>query len=239
MNMTTTETTVVPYEDSLDEIAELCENRAATYDLIARLYRTEVDGALLAELSAMRFPASTGNESMDRGYRLLASYLSNAWENTAEELAIDFARSFLGNGIDSFSAAYPFESVYVSEKRLVMQDARDEVLAIYRAFGLDKVSSWKEGEDHIALEMEFMKTLSLRTAKACKAKDAEEAMRLLTSQRNFMADHLGSWYPMFTADVLRHAKTGFYQGLAHLTEGFVALDVEFLEEVCGEDGAEL
>lgn len=235
--MTTTEITAVSYEESLGEIAELCENRASTYDFLACLYRKEVDAALMAELSAMRFPASTGNESMDKGYRLLASYLSNAWENSVEELAVDFARSFLGNGIDSFSAAYPFESVYVSEKRLVMQDARDEVLAIYRAFGLDKVSSWREGEDHIALEMEFMKTLALRTAKACREKDAEGAMRLLASQHNFMTDHLGSWCPMFVADALRHAKTGFYQGLAHLTDGFIALDMEFLEEVCGEDEA--
>ena len=37
----------------------------------------------------------------------------------------------------------------------MMQDARDEVLVLYRAFGLDKQESWKEGEDHIALELEF------------------------------------------------------------------------------------
>ena len=30
-----------------------------------------------------------------------------------------------------------FESVYTSEKRLLMQEARDEVLAIYRSAGLD------------------------------------------------------------------------------------------------------
>ena len=28
-----------------------------------------------------------------------------------------------------------------------MQDARDEVLAIYRSAGLDKKNSWKEGEE--------------------------------------------------------------------------------------------
>ena len=46
-------------------------------------------------------------------------------------------RAFIGHGIDAYSAAYPFESVYTSPKRLMMQEARDEVLAVYRSEGLD------------------------------------------------------------------------------------------------------
>jgi TorA maturation chaperone TorD len=61
-------------------------------------------------------------------------------------------RAFIGHGNNAYSAAYPYESVYTSEKRLMMQDARDEVLAIYRSCHLDKAASWKENEDHIAVE---------------------------------------------------------------------------------------
>lgn len=227
----TTHQTTHKETGAFEELANLCENRAATYGLLSRLFRAEVDDSLLTELRAQRFPASTGNAHMDKGYRLIATYLSNAWENSLEELAVDYAKTFLGNGVDTFSAAYPFESVYVSEKRLLMQEARDEVLAIYRSYGMDKAEDWKEGEDHIALEMEFLQALCLRTARALRKGDDEQAERLLFTQQNFLEDHLGSWAPMLTNDMAKHAKTSFYQGLAALTEGFLEIDGEFLSEV--------
>lgn len=234
MSTRTTET-LAEETSTLEDLAALCENRAATYDLLSRLYRVEVDEPLLAEMKAMRFPASTGSEHMDAGYRLIATYLSNVWENSLEELAVDYTRTFIGNGIDALSAAYPFESVYTSEKRLMMQDARDEVLAVYRAYGLDKRSEWREGEDHIALELEFMKTLSQRAADALAKGDEERAEGLLVTQKNFLADHLSLWVPLFTSDVTKHAKTDFYQGLASLTKGFLAVDAAFLNELTAED----
>ena len=104
-------------EATMQELVKLNEQRAATYGLLSRLYRVEVDQPLLDELRSMRFPAKTGNENVDEGYRLLATYLSNTWDNSVTDLAIDYVRVFIGHGIDAFSAAYPFESVYTSEKR--------------------------------------------------------------------------------------------------------------------------
>ena len=50
----------------------------------------------------------------------------------------------------------------------MMQEARDEVLAVYRSEGLDKLPSWKESEDHIALELEFMAVLGDRIVTAAR-----------------------------------------------------------------------
>ena len=151
---------------SMDDLIKLIEQRAATYGLLSRLFRVEIDQELLDELHGMRFPASTGNADVDEGYLRLAKYLSNTWENSLTDLAVDYTRVFIGHGVDAYSAAYPFESVYTSEKRLLMQDARDEVLAIYRSAGLDKKNSWKEGEDHVALELEFEQVLANRRGAA-------------------------------------------------------------------------
>lgn len=139
-----------------EEIARAMESRAATYGLLARLYRREVDAPLLDELKTVHFPLNTGNSQVDSGYRLMVGYLSKTWENTLTELAADYLRTFLGHGIDGHSAAYPYESVYTSERRLLMQDARTEILALFRANGLEKDPSFKDAEDHIALELEFM-----------------------------------------------------------------------------------
>ena len=235
--MTDTAPSATENAADLAALADLTRQRAAVYRLIARLYRVEVDDEFLAELKAMRFPAATGNTAVDAGYRAIAAYLSGADAHAVTDLAVDYVRAFIGHGIDAYSAAYPFESVYTSPKRLMMQEARDEVLAVYRSEGLDKLPTWKEGEDHIALELEFMAALSDRIVAAVEADDEDEVERLLSTQRNFLDDHLASWVPRMTADLRRFAQCGLYQGLASLTDGFLQVEGEFFHEIFAEDAA--
>lgn len=235
--MTDTAPSATENAADLAALADLTRQRAAVYRLIARLYRVEVDDEFLAELKAMRFPAATGNTAVDDGYRAIAAYLSGADAHAVTDLAVDYVRAFIGHGIDAYSAAYPFESVYTSSKRLMMQEARDEVLAVYRSEGLDKLPTWKEGEDHIALELEFMAALSDRIVAAVEADDEDEVERLLSTQRNFLDDHLASWVPLMTADLRRFAQCGLYQGLASLTDGFLQVEGEFFDEIFAEDAA--
>lgn len=223
------------YEVSTEEFIAVNKRRAASYGFLARLYRVEIDEPLLEELRGMRFPANTGNAEVDNAYRLMAQYLSNTWKNSVTDLAVDFVRTFIGHGTDAFSAAYPYESVYTSEKRLLMQGARDEVLSIYRSMGLDKHADWKESEDHLATELEFIQILIYRAIEALEQGDTDGAFALMLVQKNFMEDHLASWVPMMTADMLRFAKTDLYQGVAHLTNGFLETDRAFLEEVLLEE----
>ena len=173
---------------SLSELAETCTDRACTYAFLSQLFKIEVPADLLEQLSAVRFPINTGNDNLDEGYKLFASYLSAPSDNALTELAVDYVHVFLGHGVDSYSAAYPYESVYTSEKRLLMQAARDEVLAIYRSQHLDKTPVWKESEDHIAAELEFMQIMAERTADTLLKNDVNAAYALLKVQRNFLGD---------------------------------------------------
>lgn len=213
---------------------EVLKGRMATYQFLSRLYRTEVDQELYDTLLTMRFPANTGNDSVDEGYRMIVDYLSTAQGDVLTELAVDYVRAFIGSGNTGFSAAYPYESVYTSPKRLMMQDARDEVLVLYHAAGLDKQESWKEGEDHLALELEFEQILCERALQAFEAEDEEECVRNLKQQRNFLEDHLLSWYPMMAEDLDRFPKTSFYKGLGKLTSGFLETDLAILNEILAD-----
>ena len=220
-------------DEMLNDLAELCAQRDSTYALLARLYRVEVDQPLLDGLHATRFPAVTGSTKANAGYRALAEYLSNIDERSTTELAVDFARVFIGYGVDSYAAAFPFESVYTSEKRLKMQEARDEVLAIYRSQALDKSKTWKESEDHVAMECEFMAAMAKRTADACREGDEDKVASLLLTQHNFLADHLYAWTGMMTSDMRKFARTDFYKGLADYTDGFLESDFDLLKNVLG------
>jgi TorA maturation chaperone TorD len=219
----------------------ILEGRNKTYGFLSRLYKGEIDEALLDEMCLMRFAVNTGNEDTDTGNRLLHAYLSSRWERTMTELAVDYTRVFLGNGVNAYSAAYPFESVYTSTKRLLMQDARDDVLTIFKANNVLPTKDWKKGEDHIALELEFEQILGQRALDALRDGDEGEAVRLLLTSYNFLKDHLLSWYPMLFEDIAKFARTDLYRGLAYLTTGFLTVDSELLEELLADelDGQEI
>ena len=218
------------------DLVELMNTRARSYGMLARLFREEIDLGTLRELQKMRFPQATGNAAVDEGYHQLYDYLKRAWDDSVTELAIDYVSTFIGHGVNGYSAAYPYESVYTSERRLLMQEARAEVLATLRENEL-KRGNWNEAEDHIALELEFMAVLGDRIVTAAEASDEAEVERLLSTQRNFLEDHLASWAPLMTADLRRFAQCGLYQGLASLTDGFLQVEEEFFDEIF-EDGDE-
>lgn len=232
-----TESNVAP-ESGVEDLIAINEGRAKTYGLLARLFREECSQELIDELYGLKWRVSTGNEALDRGHKLMATWLSGLWDNSRTELSADYMRTFFGHGYSGHAAAYPFESVYASEKRLLMQGARDEVLALYRAAGLDKQDSWKEGEDHIALEMEYLQVLIERTVAALRADRGEEAYDLVKCQYNFMEDHLGAWAPLLCEQMRGFSRTAFYEGLSYMTEGFLQVDSELMADMLsdGEDG---
>lgn len=233
-----TQTEAASEDVTNDELVPVMESRAQTYGFLARLYRVEVDQQLLDEMRAMRFPTNTGNAHVDKGYALIYRYLKTVRDDTLLDLARDFVRVFIGHGVNGHAAAYPYESVHTSEKRLLMQEARAEVLATYRANNLKKDGHWRDCEDHIAVELEFMQVMCRRTAEALKAGDEDEAVCLLQSQRAFVRDHLANWVPMLVADMERFAEADLYHGLGELTLGFVQTEGEVLDDLLqGVDAA--
>lgn len=230
MSQEATATVAVEDNEGLAQIADLMNMRARTYGMLARLFRVEVDKETLDEMRGMRFPTATGNNLVDAGYRQLYTYLRGAWEDSIRELAVDYVKCFIGHGVNGYSAAYPYESVYTSERRLMMQEARAEVLQVMRDNEL-KRDRWNEGEDHIALELEFMQRMALRTEEDLRAGDEDAAAEKLETQRAFVNDHLLNWLPMLVGDMQQFAQTDFYKGLGNLTLGFAQQDAETLDEL--------
>lgn len=213
------------------QLAALNTRREGMYELLSRLYRVEVDQQLFDGLCAAEYPTGTGNADVDAGYRKLALYCASHREDALLDLARDYARVFIGHGNNAYAAAYPFESVYTSEKRLLMQEARDEIVDIYRRGGLELDPGWSDPEDHVALELEYMQIMARRTREALESHDDSHALELLDDQRTFLLRHLVSWTPFLVKDMQRLAQTDLYQGLALLTKGFLAEDRRFLNSV--------
>lgn len=143
-------------------------------------------------------------------------------------LAAEYAGPFLNVGK---RPACPYESVYTSPERLLMQEARDEVLAVYREEGLSRSEALKEPEDHIAIEFEFMAHLCQKAVAAFEQGDRAACLASLEKQRSFLEQHLLVWVPDFCRDVEGAATTDFYRGVAQLTAEFLVEEREALGEL--------
>lgn len=205
--------------------------RENMYRMLAYLYRTEVDNAVFEYMKKIEFPED-GDRLIAEGFRQIKDFLNSPSLDHISDLAVDYARVFLGAGIvQADKAAYPYESVYTSEYKLVMQEARDDMFHALADNGLGLKKGYDIPEDHIFIQMEFMAHLADETAKAMSSEDGEKAMALLEGQKKFITDHLLNWVPEFCNDVRRFASSDFYKGVATITERFIRMDLSMVDDM--------
>lgn len=208
------------------EIIELTRNRGFTYGLLARLFREEVSPELLEQLrrkSGSLFNSKAAGEGQHTLTRFLRAMETLEPDQIIIDLASDFAGLFLNAGDHP---AHPYESVYASPERLLMQEARDQVRQAYADAGLGRSEKWHEPEDHISMEMEFMSHLCFRTSAAIEKEDFESAHLHNQAQLNFLEQHLLLWVPQFCGDLIGNATTDFYRALGFLVRDFLRFERE-------------
>lgn len=204
------------------EGVSLARDRMLTYQLLSSLLFSEPTVEMLAALRSS--PSREGK---------LGEYLSELPEDDAAleparvDVAADFAALFLGM---SANPVAPYESVYTSPERLLMQDARDEVLASYRQNGFQQAEGQHLPEDHAATELEFMAKLCEREMMGLQEGDAMAVGEARAAQAAFLKDHLMAWMPRFCDDVQARAATGLYAGVAEMLAQVLAAEAEELEE---------
>ena len=219
-----------------EDYLESAENRQNFYGLLACIYRKEADALLLEGMKGLAFAGEDAESLFGRGACELDAYLGGLQPNARTDLAVDYARVFLGAGIATSEAAYPYESVYTSEDHLVMQEAHDAMGALLRSSGLACKGSPNEPADHIALELDYMAHLVGQGLCAAEAGNGEAVSSSVASQLAFLREHLLNWVPSFAHDVERYAETGFYRGIGKMTLGFLEMDEGELRRL--SDGGE-
>lgn len=214
------------------QAVDLMRTRAGIYRMFASLYFKELTLEQMERLSHNDF---SGFEDLDpsiaEGVRDVVSAVRHVHEVAREDLATDYAHTFLAAGsTKNEKRACPFESVFVSDQGLLMQQARDEVYRYMLAEHVEPDNRLHVPEDHISFEFEFMACLCERCADAIEHESQQEASRLVQVQRDFYGEHLMSWIDDFCDAVLRCCRTRFYEGVAKMTRAFVRLDSELLDE---------
>jgi TorA maturation chaperone TorD len=134
-------------------------------------------------------------------------------EREMEDLLWDYTKLFIG---PYKLPCPPWESVYTSPKRLMMQEAYDAVSDLYRQAGLS-IGDPNVLQDHVGAELSFLAVLygKMETVPESAHDYRELAERLL-------GDHLRKWIPAFSLDLERSTDSQFYKALARATRGMIA-----------------
>lgn len=218
------------------QVIQESEERAGMYRLLASLVDKEVNEATCAELRKLADihvdpQASSSERECARGLRTMAKYVAYFNQDVSDRLACEFATIFLAAGTYTGTAAVPYESIYTSEEHILMQDARDQVRAVYRAARVMPQTKESIPEDYLPFEFEFMAIMSDRIAEAARTGDADAVVDLVTKQNDFLVKHLMNWVGDWIKDVNRMAKSEFYHSLAEAIEGYLSCETEDLPEL--------
>ena len=109
-------------------------------------------------------------------------------------------------GMSAYSM-HPYESVHRGPVGVMMQDARDAVLAVYRAAGVrPHALAGNIPEDHLGIELAFMGVLCNREAEGLTQGNARQAEGTRAMQRAFLEEHLLAWVPDLCADLMHRAQ---------------------------------
>lgn len=212
-------------------IIELMESRANVYRMLSRCYSSEIDAPFAREISE-EFRFQSSDDGLMRALDAMRRGLAGLDDAALEMLAVDFDRVFFGMGPLTARHAFPYESVYTSDRGILMQEAYAQVVHAYRDQRLAKDPSFAEPEDHLAVELAFMATLADRAAAFLREGCSEAAEETLSQSLAFAEHHLLNWIDRFCID-LGAAAPGFYGALADFTLGFVRADAQMLGEMLG------
>lgn len=222
--------------DDIQSQAPVFEYRTNWYRYVAQLFKNAPNREIILAIRENGFPCLSEEEECTASAERAKTALNGSIEKVELAVATDYAAVFLGITQHKNKFASPYESVYMSNSRLVMQDARDQVLACYREQGLASKESLHEPEDHIYLELQFVGELSERTVGKIREGNVPGVIELASYQSKFIEDHLLNWIPDFVQNIEKYAKSAFYPAVGTCMLTSIQADRHYLDELCDAAG---
>ncbi len=188
------------------------EERACLYAFFARLVN---DQTRLADLTAYRAHLAHVTGEYTRVTERALKAIED-WSSTPEadqEIRTEYARLFIMPG-----GVQPVESVYLSEKPLLMGEPWQKVKQFYKQSGLVLEQPALHPEDHAAVELSFMAYLVENGAD-------------INEQKHFFAEHISRWFYLLFDKIANHKAALFYKEMAACGALFIEMEESYLAEV--------
>ncbi|TKF24105.1 molecular chaperone TorD [Vibrio genomosp. F6] len=143
-------------------------------------------------------------------------------EDAQLELSADYCDLFLKS---DKNVALPYASMYIGKQGLLNDVPAQEMAALMSKHGIAVSESLNEPADHIAIELDFLGNLIIRSNELEQEKHLDDA---LIEQESFIQTHILSWIPQFSAKCDQYDEFGFYASVAQVLVAFCQLDCQYL-----------
>jgi TorA maturation chaperone TorD len=199
--------------------------RYSVYDLLRRIFLWQFPLELFSDLAKASQGEQNGKEPACSPEAPFRAYLSGLETDDLQarhrDIHIEYTRLFVG---PHHLPAPPYESVYRSPERLMMQDETIDVRSIYAKNGFRVARINQEPDDTIGIELEFMCAMSKASADALVANNRAKLADLISTQRQFCDNHLSKWVPDFCKDIIDNSTCEFWKSVAAFTRSFLEED---------------
>ncbi|GAD78999.1 molecular chaperone TorD [Vibrio ezurae] len=214
----------------MQELKQFNEQRAEIYWWFSSLFSKELTQD---DLIAYQTPAVRGfiqglaeNESLFASATRLLTALDKLQqrEDAQLELSADFCDLFLTS---DKHAALPYASLYLEENKLLNGAPAQKMTQIMLEHGIEVDKGFNEPADHLAIELDFIGNLIIRSNQLEKQAHLDAA---LNEQKLFIEQHLLSWIPQFSENCTQYDEFGFYSAVAELLVNFCEIDCLYLSD---------
>ncbi|RBW65397.1 molecular chaperone TorD [Vibrionales bacterium C3R12] len=204
------------------------EKRAEIYWWLSSLFAKELTQQELDSYHSQEirtFLTGLGeNETLKPSINKLVDALNRLQnrEDAQLELSADYCDLFLKS---DKNAALPYASMYIGKQGLLNDVPAQEMAALMSKHGIAVSESLNEPADHIAIELDFLGNLIIRSNELEQEKHLDDA---LIEQESFIQTHILSWIPQFSAKCDQYDEFGFYASVAQVLIAFCQLDCQYL-----------
>jgi TorA maturation chaperone TorD len=203
------------------------------YSFLCRVFGSIPDKEFYRILSEMPaklgdFIASSGNQDMLDAEKGIKSFLDERSALSGREL-LDFELEVLGNYTAMFrlTKSIPMdESFYTSPECREKGKAYEEMIALFRRYGIRKIGKIPENEDFVSYEFLFMSKLACSCSKFAGSGKFDKYEVCLKEQVDFHTNHFDRWIYHFFELVIASGigSEKIYKHLARLGRGFLKED---------------
>jgi putative dimethyl sulfoxide reductase chaperone len=209
---------------SAERWATLAGSRSRIYGMLAAAYNRLPDESLVERLASLDTGGHDWPPELADGLDLIEGFSRSRSGKPLDERATELSveRTRLLRGLKpGYGPPPPYEAVYAGSDGQPRMQATAAVAKAYAEAGVGLPEGLKEQPDYIGLELDFMRHLTEREARAWAEGNRDEAVRIVEKERRFLEEHLARWVPRFCEVMDRAARLDYYRGIARMTGRFV------------------
>jgi len=199
--------------------------RKLQYDFLSRVFREPLSHEFLKEWKELIHHEIELSEQLEPFFHEMNHSELN---EIAEKEKQHFLTLFFG---PEHILAPPWESVHRSEDGLLFGEATLKMREKLRSFDLVFEGGYKELEDHISIELEFMGYLISKTIDLIEKNEVDELIDILHDQYSFLDEHLTKWIGHFTNRIQLNTSSSLYRGAARFLNTLIQQDYQYLKEI--------